>query len=76
VTFDPTISTAYDVDYASSTVTIFGEWERLPMGSVNLAAGSYSCQMVLTEESFHGTGLLEGNWAAAMAADVSFTITA
>ena len=74
VTFDPAISTAYDIDYPSSTVSIFGEWERLPMGSVNLAAGSYNCQIALTEESFHGTGLLEGNWAAAMAAGVSFTI--
>jgi len=74
VTFDPTISTAYDVDYASSTVSIFGEWERLPMGSVNLATGNYNCQIVLTEESFHGTEPLEGNWAAAMSTNISFTI--
>jgi len=75
VTFDPTVSTAYDVDYPESTVSIFGEWERLPMGSVNLAAGNYNCQLVLTEESFHGTGPLEGNWAAAMTTNISFTIT-
>jgi hypothetical protein len=74
VTFDPTISTAYDTDYPSSTVSIFGEWERLPMGSVNLAPGNYHCQIVLTEESFHGTGPLEGNWAAAMSTNISFTI--
>jgi hypothetical protein len=75
VTFDPVLSAAYDVDYPSSTVSIFGEWERLPMGSVNLAAGNYNCQLLLTEESFHGTDPLEGNWAAAMSTNVSFTIT-
>jgi hypothetical protein len=75
VTFDPTISTAYDVDYASSTVSIFGEWERLPMGAVNLAAGIYNCQLILTEESFHGTEPLESSWATAMNGNISFTIT-
>jgi hypothetical protein len=73
-TFDPVLSVAYDVDYPSSTVNIFGEWERLPMGSVNLATGNYSCQITLTEESFHGTGPGEGNWAAAMSTTISFTI--
>jgi hypothetical protein len=76
VTFDPILSAAYDVDYPSSTVSIFGEWERLPMGSVNLAAGNYNCHIVLTEESFHGTDPLEGNWATAMSTDISFTIVA
>jgi hypothetical protein len=76
-TFNPDGSEpAYDVNYPSRTISVFGEWERLPMGNVNLAAGSYNCQIVVTEESFHGTGLLEGNWAAAMAADVSFAIVA
>jgi hypothetical protein len=75
VTFDPVLSTAYDVDYPSSTVSIFGEWERLPMGNVNLATGNYNCQIVLTEESFHGTDPLEGNWAAAMSTNTSFTLT-
>jgi hypothetical protein len=74
VTFDPVLSTAYDVDYPSSTISIYGEWERLPMGSVNLDTGSYNCQLVLTEESFHGTGELEGNWAAAVGTEISFTI--
>ena len=75
VTFDPSPSeAAYDMDYPNSTISIFGEWERLPMGSVNLPTGNYNCQIVLTEESFHGTGDLEGNWAAAMSADISFTI--
>jgi hypothetical protein len=74
VTFDPVLSAAYDVDYPSSTISIFGEWERLPMGTVNLATGNYNCHIVLTEESFHGTGPLEGNWAAAMSTTIAFSI--
>jgi len=77
VTFDPDPSEpAYDVDYPSSTVSIFGEWERLPMGGVHLQLGEYNCQMILTEESFHGSGgSLAGNWAGAMSADIELTIT-
>ena len=76
-TFDPDVSDpAYDVDYPSQTVSVFGEWERLPMGSVDLASGNYNCQMILTEESFHGTEPLDGNWASTMATDISFTILA
>jgi len=75
VTFDPDPSqTAYDQDYPSSTISIFGEWERLPMGNVNLTPGQYNCTIILTEESFHGTGPLEGNWAAAMSGNMTFTI--
>ena len=75
VTFDPAGSEpAYDVDYESQTISVFGEWERLPMGSVDLTPGDYDCQLVLTEESFHGTDPLSGNWAAALAVDLSFTI--
>jgi len=77
VTFDPDPSEpAYDVDYPSGTVSIFGEWERLPMGSVHLQSGEYNCQITLTEESFHGSGgSLAGNWAGAVSADIMFTIT-
>ena len=75
VTFDPdTSQPAYDYDYPTSTISIFGEWERLPMGNVNLPAGQYDCTMVLTEESFHGTGPLEGTWATAMSGAITFTI--
>jgi hypothetical protein len=74
-TFDPDPSQpAYDQDYPSSTISIFGEWERLPMGNVNMASGQYNCTVVLTEESFHETGPLEGNWAAAMSGDITFTM--
>ena len=77
VTFDPDPLTepAYDTDYASSTVSIFGEWERLPMGAVYLLPGEYNCKILLTEESFHGSGgSLAGAWAGAMNGDITFTI--
>jgi len=69
---DPS-SPAYDTDYAPQTVDIFGEWERLPIGGVYLdTADNFSAQMILTEESFHGTGDA-GGWAAAMGGDVMAT---
>ena len=76
VTFDPTPSQpGYDTDYPSNTVSVFGEWERLPMGQVNLQPGEYNCQILLTEESFHGSGgTLAGNWAGAVTANIMFTI--
>jgi hypothetical protein len=70
---DPS-SPAYDVDYPAQTVSLFGEWERLPVGGIYLLSGSYSAEIVLTEESFHGTGQYDGNWAAAMSADIQFII--
>ncbi len=74
-TFDPSPSQAYDTDYPSNTVSIFGEWERLPPGHVSLQPGEYHCQIVLTEESFHGSGgSLAGNWAEAMTANLNFLI--
>jgi hypothetical protein len=76
VTFDPNpTQPAYDADYPSSTVSIFGEWERLPIGGVLLPPGDYSCEVVLTEESFHGSGgTYAGNWASAVERSISFTI--
>jgi hypothetical protein len=76
VTFDPnSTQPAYDANYSSSTVSIFGEWERLPIGGVLLPPGAYTCEVVLTEESFHGSGVTyAGNWAGAMEGDISFTI--
>ena len=74
-TFNPTSTEpAYDTDYPSNTVSILGEWERLPPGQVNLPPGTYNCQIVLTEESFHGSGALAGKWAAAMNANLNFQI--
>ena len=64
---------AYDENYAESTVGVFGEWERLPIGGVFLPCGDYQAKFILTEESFHGSGLA-GGWAAAMGGDANFTI--
>ena len=74
--FDPDPSqAAYGIDYPASTVSIFGEWERLPVSGVFLASGEYACQVLLTEESFHGSGgTLAGSWAGAMSAGLAFTI--
>jgi hypothetical protein len=45
------------------------------MGGVPLPSGAYRCQIVLTEESFHGSGgAYAGNWAGAMSAEIAFTI--
>ncbi len=76
-TFDPDpAQTAYETDYLQSTMTIFGEWERLPVGEVYLAPGAYDCRIILTEESFHGwpESPYAGQWAAAMGADIQFII--
>ncbi len=76
-TFDPdTSQVAYSTDYPESTMTVFGEWERLPVGGVFLANGSYDCQIMLTEESFHGWpgGDYTGGWAAAMGTGIQFVI--
>jgi hypothetical protein len=68
---------AYAADYPQITVSIFGEWERLPVGGTPLAPGEYACQIVLTEESFHGSGgQYAGGWAAAMGCDIRFQCVA
>ncbi len=70
---DPLSSSAYETDYSETTVSVFGEWERLPMGDVTLGAGTYQAEFLLTEESFHGGGLA-GGWAAAMGKEATFNI--
>jgi len=73
-TFDPDPSSpAYDVNFSENTIEIFGEWERLPVGGIHWYTGDFT-QMILTEESFHGSGTYAGSWAAAMGADMPFTI--
>ena len=78
-TFDADDSAAYDDtggdDYPVQTMSVFGEWERLPVGGVYLQHGDYLAQMMLSEESFHGSGgSFAGCWAAAMGADIQFTL--
>jgi hypothetical protein len=78
-TFDADLSSAYDDsggdDYPSRTVHVFGEWERLTVGGIFLQPGDYVAEIILTEESFHGSGgTYAGNWAAAMGASIDFSI--
>lgn len=78
--FDPKPGkkTAYDINYPPQTISIFGEWERLPVGGITLQTGTYNdVQIILTEESFHGSGGAPycGNWAAAMGATIDFVIS-
>jgi len=65
-----TNASAYDDDHGSAHVGIYAEWESgrpLP-GELVLPEGVYRCQFVLTEESFHQSGL-GGGWAGAMGYD-------
>lgn len=70
---DPSAHTQYDTDYPEKTVGVFGEWERLPKDGIGLRPGDYTCDALLTEESFHGSGL-QGYWAHAMKGGIEFTI--
>jgi hypothetical protein len=73
---NPSLSPAYDTDYPPQAVSVFGEWERLPVGGVYLQLADYTAQIILTEESFHGSGgsPYAGNWAAAMGAQIDFSL--
>ena len=79
-TFDADLSLAYDDtggdDFPPRTVAIFGEWERLPVGGVFPEIGDdFVAQLIITEESFHGSGgQYAGNWAAAMSAEIGSII--
>ncbi len=79
--FDADELSAYDDtggdDYPLQTVDVFGEWERLPVEGVYLQPGDYHVQIILTEESFHGSGVISyaGSWAGAMGANIQFFIT-
>jgi len=67
---------AYDVDHGSGHVGIYAQWEsgRALPGELVLPEGVYRCRFVLTEESFHQSGL-DGGWAGAMGYDhLLFTI--
>ena len=68
--------TAYDTAYGDADVGIYGQWEngRALPGELVLPNGEYNCQFILTEESFHQSGL-GGYWAGAMGYnDVQFTL--
>ncbi len=62
---------AYATDVGPTDVGVFGRQEsgRPCYGEAVLATGSYDCQFILTEESFHQTEVGSGNWASVMAFD-------
>jgi hypothetical protein len=67
---------AYDIDYGNALEGIYAEWQsdrELP-GELILPFGTYNCQFILTEESFHQSDL-GGGWASVMGNDdVHFTL--
>jgi lysophospholipase L1-like esterase len=77
--FDADSSSAYfdsgGDDYPNQTVSVYGEWERLPIGGVSPQLGDYSARIILTEESFpNSVDPLAGDWASALGADLQFKI--
>jgi hypothetical protein len=66
-TLDSFIPPAYDQSYDSTEVSLYAEWEsgRALPGEATLTPGAYDVRFILTEESFHQSGL-GGYWAAAL----------
>ncbi len=67
---------AYGKDCGETAVELYAEWEtgRAVPGNARLDEGDYNVLFILTEESFHSSGL-GGYWASAMGCDnVRFTI--
>ena len=67
-------SVAYSTGYGNAHVGVFAEWEsgRTLPGQLSLPLGEYHCYFVLTEESFHQSGL-GGGWASVLEGDLNFT---
>ncbi len=77
--FDADLSSAYfdsgGDDYPLQTVSVYGEWERLPIGGVFPQPGDYSARIILTEESFpNSVDPLAGDWAVSLGAGLQFKI--
>ncbi len=62
---------AYAADVGPTDVGVYGQQEsgRPCFGEAIMATGSYNCQFILTEESFHQAGDGSGDWASVMAFD-------
>jgi len=73
---DTTDNPAYDAAVPARQFSLYGEWEptRALPGTLELPLGHYRCRLFLTEESFHDTGPLGGQWAVAMSAPLGFDI--
>ena len=69
-------SYGYDRDFPPATIELYAEaqYGRPAKGTVRLPPGRYTCFLLLTEESFHAWGEDGGDWAAALAAPIEFTI--
>ncbi len=75
VTPDPAQHPAYAAAWPPQTVQLYAEWERLPTGGCRLPVGVYHLQLLLGEESFHGSGgEYAGDWAKAMAGEVHVVV--
>lgn len=61
---DPAVQDAYDTDHSAATVGVYAEWERLPKDEIFIAPGDYTLDFLITEESFHESGI--GGWWAHM----------
>ena len=69
-------SYGYGQSAPPTTIELYAEaqYRRPPKGTLKLPAGDYKCFLLLTEESFHSYSDDGGDWAAALAAEVAFTI--
>jgi len=64
----------YDLDHPDCTIGIWTEIERFSEGTMVLPLGDYDGRFLLTEESFHQSGV-GGYWQSALGADeIRFTI--
>ena len=90
-TFAPAASSPwYATDLAEGTVGVYGQWQtdRALPGELLLPDGTYVCNFVLTEESFHDTGgtfhpgwdiysgAPGGSWASPFKGNIAFTVPA
>jgi hypothetical protein len=60
---------AYDQNIGPTEIGVFAEIERNCTGTSSLPLGLYNCRVILTEESFHGSGPGDGYWASAVGFD-------
>jgi len=69
-------NSAYDTTLAARSYQLYGEWEpsRALPGQLVMMDGTYNCDIELTEESFHESGALAGNWTSVLKSAVTFTI--
>jgi hypothetical protein len=66
---------AYTDDVGPLDVGVYAEIERLCDGESRLPPSDYNCRFLITEESFHQSGGVEGYWASAMVNDeLAFSI--